>query len=658
LPSFFPPPHSLLLSSIFLLYSRISDSITTILPPKLVCALLCSTFVHAQVVSYAVYTAPLTNANQQSYKNLVANIGACGSSPAIKGQINTTHGMLIMVTTASDQTVAEFEATGCGSALLSFTTKYTIPAEAQKTDLDLQNECIVNTVPTCGNIETTPASLCPCSPTQTGLYYTPITQQAALAGVTVGTSSVCGSITGGYTIAPAMNTDKGIVTMVSSPAGRTMFDFEQTNCGVELKKLFTRAEFNMEDVIQPIIDECWHVNHWHCGTAADTLCRCITPEKVVYHIPEAKLNDFEAARVTGGLCATPTRVTLFDVLTVEGGLMVYVITSNGRTQWDFEQTVCGGEIALKLKDTTYNKTQAEDIAKVCWSHGDHGHCGPDACPCPKPSSLIVTPIVFNVNITHAQPEGLIYMNNFFLKGLRSDTSCGFSRYLSTYADPKGFALRLYIDQFKTDSCTKAVIDNVILTSFRNYWLDAVVRHETNPDPSTDDDGDDHSGHDHFVVAVDAHAHETITVAGITSYVIEKSITLDVDSCWNASTDGLKCKAQNEKCDLFCALGEHCHTNDECGTGICGADPNSTDDDDDDHGHDHDHAHAVAKMLGGEYGVNIDEVNAVDVQAAFVMYAVQDSHDDHPDYTCLLDNASMGVNIMAAIVAVIMTVFVM
>jgi len=229
-----------------------------------------------------------------------------------------------------------------------------------------------------------------------------------------------------------------------------------------------------------------------------------------------------------------------------------------------------------------------------------------------------------------------------MSALRSNPDCNFSRYLATYADRKGFVLRVYADQFKTAACTNTVIDSVVLSSFRAYYAKAVIRWNNTPE----DDGHDHSGHQHFEMrplAAAATPTQGLIAAGIIDYHIEPKIDLDVDACWNPLTDGIKCMAEDSKCNVKCALGTHCQTNSQCGTGVCGVG---------EHDHDDDHSghnHFLTKLVGRFRSL-----------AAGHDHAHDDDHDE--DTICIIAGntafqfTSMMMIITTMVVASCLTVF--
>jgi hypothetical protein len=300
--------------------------------------------------------------------------------------------------------------------------------------------------------------------------------------------------------------------------------------------------------------------------------------------------------------------------------MLYVTITEG-TRSDFESGTCGAEI-VRFKDAVYTDAAAEDITAACWVD-TVGQCGPEQCPCPIPNSIIVTPVVFNMNMTHTESEGLIYFNNYFIPTFRKDQRCSFSRYLSTYADSKGFSVRLYIDQFKS-TCTKNVVDEILTLSFKNYWFDALNRYNLSFFVA-----ETHDGHDH-----DEESNpdsSTLKVAGITSYSIEEPITLDVDACWVPETDGLRCKAADPVCDIYCSLDAHCSTNDECGTGFCGK---RTSDD---------HEHLISKnvtIFYSNHGINIDQVDPAQIKNSLVLFHHDgDQGDEDSPLVCVLEGST-------------------
>jgi hypothetical protein len=545
--------------------------------------------------------------------------GICRTNSGIAGVIKTTYGIMIMIKTGDTQTITEWEGSSCGSVLLdNFATKYQIPVESGKTDIDLQSECSL----TCNTLST---SLCPCSPAVTGIYYVDPADQITL-NTMVTSGGQCVDATK-FTFSPPMNTDNGLVSKLTTIPGYTFWDFQQTPCGVAVKQIQTSVQLD-KAVIDPLIEECWYTNHWECNTTAtNSLCKCSNGVKLVYLVPTAQVSALEASRSTGS-CATTPRASIFDIMSIEGGALVYVVTAAGRSKYDFESIGCGAQV-ISLQEKTYTSTETEAIATACWSHGDHGHCGPTECPCPIPTSLIVTPIVFTLNQTHTSKEGIIYFNNYFIEQFRNSNDCSFSRYLSTYADDQGLSLRLYIDAFKSTQCTQSVMDSITLSSFRSYWLNVVERFEA-AEAAAGGEEEEHD-HEHFAILADDHDHDAelmaLKVAGIVSIKIEDNIPLEVEHCWNSTTDGIKCIGEDENCPILCPLGGHCHEGSDCGTGICGEMTSTDGETDGDHDHEHDHAHfsiladdlVCLLKTNGSIGFNFNNIFAAVVVIAIALF---------------------------------------
>lgn len=570
-----------------------------------------------------------------------------------------------MVVTGETQTIEEWAVTPCGAALVSWLTPITPTAPA--TNQSLNQECIVSGVATCGTATT---SLCPCSASQTSLYLYPLSNQSTLIPVLETTSGACYGTSG---LSDPLNTTEGIMMVIQTTPGKTLWDFEnQSTCGTALVALTTARQTDPV-TIQPVLDECFdHGDHGLCGTTSTSLCPCTPSVDIIYNIPTASVTQFDALTATNGVCsATPPSTTaVFATVMTNNGLQLYVQTAPGSTQYDFENSTCGIEV-YKIQDSVLSGPNAEETVHECWEHVDHAHCGADACPCPVPESLVVTAVEFTMNVTHTSTEGLLYFNNYFMTQVRANPDCKFSRYLATYADGLGYVLKVYIDQLPA-TCDEHHLEEINAAAFKTYWEMALVRFAAGGGAAEEEE-DDHAGHNHFQIQADDHDHDHDHgdyvsdwdpngpyVAGIISIHVGEAMNLDVASCWNPTTDGLFCVAQSSQCtQILCPLDTHCHSNDECGTGVCGERVVAAPEEEDDHaGHNHNVARdVIVKVLSAQRSINNNKATQYGINILEVDHHDHDDHahddsDAHPDWVCTLKvNGASSANYFIATILV-------